>query len=111
MWTVLVWNMGLGSPPQRSASKNWGRLSQLMEERSVDVALLNEAPLRVPEQLKARYSESGTEGMDRRRDNGEPKRRQWSTVVLSTRGLPGEVDARAVGSRGRRPNVPFQASR
>ncbi len=40
--TVLVWNMGLGSPPARDARKNWSRLLVLMEEHSVDVALLNE---------------------------------------------------------------------
>jgi endonuclease/exonuclease/phosphatase family metal-dependent hydrolase len=111
MWKVLVWNMGLGSPPQKSPPKNWDRLSELMKERAVNVALLNEAALRVPDGFTARYSESGTEGRDRRRDNGQPKRRQWSTMVLSTKGLPGEVDARAVGASGRRPNVPFEPSR
>lgn len=44
MWTALVWNMGLGSPGKRTHAGSWARLEQLMLERSVDVALLNEAP-------------------------------------------------------------------
>ncbi len=45
--TVLVWNMGLGSPPARDARANWSRLTELMQEHSVDVALLNEVSLAV----------------------------------------------------------------
>jgi hypothetical protein len=112
MWTTLVWNMGLGSPPQRNASRNWGRLSELMEQRSVDVALLNEARVPVPEGLMARYSESGTVGRDRL-PNDQPIPRPWSTAVVSAHERPERVDARAVGSgsRPRRPNVPFEPSR
>lgn len=35
----------------------------------------------------------------------------WSTAVLTRRGIPGEVSPRAVGSHGRRPNVPFRPSK
>jgi hypothetical protein len=47
-WSALVWNMSLGSPAPRSGqprtgAENWKILSELMKERSVDVALLNEA--------------------------------------------------------------------
>jgi hypothetical protein len=42
VWTVLVWNMGLGSPGDRKPRENWNHLSEVMEEHSIDVALLNE---------------------------------------------------------------------
>lgn len=111
MWTALVWNMGLGSPPARRASENWARLDALIEERSVQVALLNEAPIRTLPERAAIYSTLGTEGWDLRRDSGRPKTRSWSAAVLSTEAMPGEIAPRAVGSHGRRPNVPFGPSK
>jgi hypothetical protein len=109
MWTTLVWNMGLGSVPRRNASRNWGRLSELMEQRSVDVALLNEASVPVPDGLMARYSESGTSGRDRLA-NDQTIQRPWSTAVVSAHEQPEAVDAHAVGmgSHPRRPNIPFE---
>jgi hypothetical protein len=65
-----VWNMGLGSYPRRNATENWRRLSELMEGRSVDVALLNEASVPIPSWVKARYSMKGTKGRDRTRSGG-----------------------------------------
>lgn len=109
-WTVLVWNMGLGSLPRRNPAKNWHRLSKLMEERSVDVALLSEASVPLPSEFKARYAMRGTKGRDRSR-SGEPIPRPWSTAVVSAHKRPEKVDARAVGSHGRRPNIPFKPSR
>jgi hypothetical protein len=104
--------MGLGSPPARSASQNWERLDQLMEERSVDVALLNEAPIQGLAQRSAIYSDFGTVGWDLRRDNNRPKTRPGSAGVLAGNAAPPrEIAPRAVGSHGRRPNVPFVTSK
>jgi len=103
--------MGLGSPPARSAKKNWAQLEKLIAERSVDVALLNEAPIQGLSERAARHSEAGTVGWDLRRDNGLPKKRPWSTAVWVTNGTPGEPDPRAVGSYRRRPNIPFGPSK
>lgn len=103
--------MGLGSPPARSASKNWAQLDRTLEERSIDVALLNEAPIRGLAGRRAIFSELGTLGWDLRRDNDRPKRRPWSAAVLSVAGMPGEIAPRAVGSLGRRPNVRFAPSK
>jgi endonuclease/exonuclease/phosphatase family metal-dependent hydrolase len=113
MWTALTWNMALGSPPPRNARKNFDRLYELIEERSIDVALLKEAPVPVPHPngFVASSSESGTEGRDRREDNGQPIPRPWSTAIVATKGPLDEVDARATGSWGRRPNVPFEPAR
>jgi hypothetical protein len=82
-----------------------------MEERSVDVALLNEAPIRGLSARSANYSERGTVGWDLRRDDGRTKERPWSTAILTTKTMPAEVTPRAVGSHGRRPNVPFRPSK
>ncbi len=41
-WTALVWNLGMGSPPRRDPTRTWRRFVELMQECSVDVALLNE---------------------------------------------------------------------
>jgi endonuclease/exonuclease/phosphatase family metal-dependent hydrolase len=111
MWTAVVWNMGLGSPPSRRASKNWKRLDELIREHSVDVALLNEAPVTELARRRAAYSTTGTEGWDLRRDNGRPRRRAWSAAVVSTDGEPTELTPLAVGSSGRRPNVAFRSSK
>jgi hypothetical protein len=111
MWTASVWNMALGSPPARSPSANWTRLDRLIDERSVDVALLNEAPVRDLAKRAAIYSDKGTVGWDLRRDNGKPKQRPWSAAVVTTHGTPANVNARAKGSSGRRPNVAFGPSK
>lgn len=108
--TALVWNMGLGSPPRKSATRNWDRLSALMAERMVDVALLNEASVPIPESLNAQYEAEGTKGRDTRGD-GRPVPRRWSTAVLSNDIQLSPVNARATGSRGRRPRIPFEPSR
>ena len=88
MWTALVWNMGLGSPPRKNAARNWGRLAELMEERSVDVALLNEASVPVPSELMACYAEMGTQGRDRLRNHAE--RRRWFYQWTEMRNAPAE---------------------
>jgi hypothetical protein len=103
--------MGLGSPGKRTHAGNWARLDRLMQERAVDVALLNEAPTEGLASRAARYSEAGTEGWDLRRDNGEVKLRRWSAAVLTRGESPSEVTPVATGSFGRRPNVPFTASK
>jgi hypothetical protein len=75
-FTVVVWNMGLGSPPRKRAAKNWRRLLELMKERSADVVLLNEASVPVPDGVDALYEPTGTKGRDLRRD-GQPVSRRW----------------------------------
>jgi hypothetical protein len=103
-WTVLVWNMGLGFGG-RDPAKNWARLSQLMAERSVDVALLSEVSTGVLQEADgALYEGWGTRGRDR-------KRRDWCTAIVSPHGYAEIRDARAVSYRGRRPNVRFESSR
>jgi hypothetical protein len=111
MWTALVWNMGLGSPGKRTHAANWARLDQLMLDRSIDVALLSEAPTSGLAQRRAIYSEAGTLGWDVRRDNGEVKPRRWSAAVVTSGEMPEQVNPVATGSHGRRPNVPFRASK
>jgi hypothetical protein len=111
MWTVAVWNMALGSPPARVASKTWARLDWLIEARSVSVALLNEAPIGELRARNAAYSETGTEGWDLDRRTHRPKPRPWSAAILSMTAKPQEVTPRAYGSSGRRPNVPFRPSK
>src|SRR5207245_622875 len=91
--------------------ENWARLEALIEERSASVALLNEAPISDLDGRMATYSRSGTQGWDLRRDSGRPKVRPWSAAVLSMNDEPGGVTPRAVGSSGRRPNVPFRPSK
>ena len=104
-WTVLVWNMGMGSPSARSAETTWNRLSELIDEWSVDIALLNEVSTSfLRDGHDAAYEAWGTRGRDR-------KRRDWSTAVLSRHG-PTEIrDAQAMSYRGRRPYVRFENSR
>jgi endonuclease/exonuclease/phosphatase family metal-dependent hydrolase len=104
-WTALVWNMGMGSPSSRSDETTWSRLSELIDEWSVDVALLNEVSTSILRDVDdAAYEVWGTRGRDR-------KHRPWSAAVLSRHG-PTEIrDARAVSYRGRRPNVRFENSR
>lgn len=105
VWTVLVWNMGLGSPGPRTARKNWNRISELMEERSVDVALLNEVSTSLLPGVKgALYNEKGTIGRD-------SKRRRWCTAIVSRHGCREIRNAQAVSYRQRRPNVAFENSR
>jgi endonuclease/exonuclease/phosphatase family metal-dependent hydrolase len=104
-WTVLVWNMGLGSPPPRDPRKNWTRLSELMMERSVHVALLSEVSTTIlVEADGALYEAWGTRGRDR-------KCRDWCTAVVSPHGCEEIRNAQAVSYRGRRPNVRFENSR
>lgn len=104
-WTVLIWNMGMGAPSSRSDRRTWDRLSELIDEWSVDVALLNEASTSILRDADgAVYEVWGTRGRDR-------KRRDWSTAVLSRHGLAEIRDAQAVSYRGRRPNVRFENSR
>jgi endonuclease/exonuclease/phosphatase family metal-dependent hydrolase len=103
-WTVLLWNMGLGSR-SRDPGKNWARLSWPMKERSVDIALLNEVATSVLHEVDgALYEVWGTRGRDR-------KRRDWCTAIFSPHGCAEIRDAQAVSYRGRRPNVRFEASR
>jgi hypothetical protein len=123
-WTALVWNMSLGSPSPRNGVENWKALSKLMEERSVDVALLNEASTALLKKARDAallndltdpvvYSEAGTIGRDRN-PNGKLKTRRWSTAVLSPHGPRPirEDDVRAVSSdRSRSPDIPFGPSR
>jgi endonuclease/exonuclease/phosphatase family metal-dependent hydrolase len=101
-WTVLLWNMGMGAPSSRSDRTTWDRLSELIDEWTVDVALLNEASTSILRDADgAVYEVWGTRGRDR-------KRRDWSTEVLSRHGLAETRDAQAVSYRGRRPNVRFE---
>ena len=108
-WTALVWNMGLGSR-SRNPINHWARLDEVMREQSVDVALLNEARVPIPQGFKARYAMKGTIGRDRS-DTGKRIPRPWSTAVVSSHQQPRPVRARAVGSHGRQPNIPFKPSR
>jgi endonuclease/exonuclease/phosphatase family metal-dependent hydrolase len=103
--TVLVWNMGLGSPPARDARTNWNRLSQLRKEHSVNVALLNEVSTSLLAGVDgALYEVWGTRGTDR-------KLRDWCTAIVSPYGYEEIRDAQAVSYRGRKPNVRFENSR
>jgi hypothetical protein len=104
--TVLVWNMGLGSPPAREARRNWNRLLELMEWYGVDVALLNEVSTGLLAGVDgALYEVWGTRGRDR-------KRRDWCAAIYSPRYGCREIrDAQAVSYRGRKPNVRFENSR
>lgn len=117
IWTVLVWNMALGSRPRRDATKNWNNLWSLMAEHSIKVALLNEATtdllkayrdsaLRSGTRDPVVYSEGGTLGRDKN-ENGEFKTRNWSTAVLSPHGPELITDARAVSAH---PNPEFRRS-
>jgi endonuclease/exonuclease/phosphatase family metal-dependent hydrolase len=64
-WTVLVWNMGMGSPSSRKYEQTWGRLSELIDEWSVDVALLNEVSRSILHDADgAVYEVWGTRGRD-----------------------------------------------
>lgn len=109
-FTVVVWNMGLGSPPRKNASWNWRRLIGLMGEHSAGLALLNEASVTVPNDVDALIEPTGTKGRDLRRD-GRPVSRRWATAIVSSRGRPESFAARARGRYGRRPNIPFEPSR
>lgn len=105
VWTVLVWNMGLGSPGARNARENWNRLSGLMEEHSIDVALLSEVSTELLAGVEgALYDDRGTRGRD-------GNRREWCTAIISPHGCREIRDAQAVSYRGRRPKVPFENSR
>jgi hypothetical protein len=105
VWTVLVWNLGLGSPRRRKPRDNWNRLAELMEEHSVDVALLNEVSTELLAGVEgALYEPWGTRGRD-------GKRRNWCTAIVSPHGCREIRDAQAVSYRGRRPNVRFENSR
>jgi endonuclease/exonuclease/phosphatase family metal-dependent hydrolase len=102
-WSVLVWNLALGSPPKRDPAANWARLEHLMAARSIDVALLNEA--RVPPGTKAIYEPDGTKGRD-----GKP--RAWSTAIRSELELDEIRDARPTNYLGHeRKRLPFENSR
>jgi hypothetical protein len=103
-WSVLVWNMALGSPfPGRDPYENWARLEQLMAEQCAQVALLNEA--RVPSGTHGIYEAEGTKGRD-----GKP--RDWSTAVISRWQLDPIEDARPRNYLGReRSRLPFENSR
>lgn len=104
-WSVLVWNMALGSWPKRDASQNWTRLEQLMAEQSAQVALLNEA--KVPPGTQAIHEAEGTKGRD-----GKP--RDWSTAVVSLSGWQVDPveDARPRNYLGHeRSRLPFENSR
>jgi hypothetical protein len=102
-WSVLVWNMALGSVPSRNAVENWAWLKHLMAEERAQVALLNEA--KVPKDTPAVWDSEGTKGRD-----GKP--RDWSTAVVSD-WKPDEIrDARPTNYLGReRKRLPFQNSR
>lgn len=95
----------MGSPSSSSDERTWSRLSELIDEWSVDVALLNEVSTSILHDVDgAVYEGWGTRGRDR-------KRRDWSAAVLSRHG-PREIrDAQAVSYRRRRPNVRFENSR
>ena len=102
-WSVLVWNLALGSPPKRDAAANWTRLDHLMAEHSVQVALLNEA--KVPPGANAIFEQEGTKGRD-----GKP--RAWSTAVRSDLVLDEIRDARPRNYLGHeRTRLPFANSR
>jgi hypothetical protein len=102
-WSVLVWNMALGSVPAKDAGANWARLEQLMATQPAQVALLNEA--KVPQDTQAIYEAAGTRGRD-----GKP--RDWSTAVVSDWRLDPIEDARPTNYLGReRTRLPFQNSR
>lgn len=73
-FSVLVWNMALGSYPKRDPRPGWSKLKELTEGRA-HIALLNEAA-DVPSSLHAVFESQGTKGRDR-------KRRPWSTAIVS----------------------------
>ena len=130
-WTVLLWNMALMSPGPRSAADNLGFLDDLIGRHSVDVALLNEAPVAylramndrsagATERPRVCFSRTGTIGLDYWTDeSGERKlkdRRRTTAAVLSGLGPEelGEDEVRAQSpsrAHPRRPDVPFRASR
>ena len=90
-WSVLVWNMSLGSPlpfgtsEDERAARNWSRLDRFCT-RGVKVALLNETVVRPG--TKVIYGTSGTQGRD-----GGTKPRAWSTAIVSRHGPKEIVDA------------------
>src|SRR4051794_33583400 len=96
-WSVLVWNMSLGSPrrgvsEEERAARNWRRLEELSGRR-VKVALLNEASVRPGTRIL--YGTSGTLGRD-----GGTRPRAWSTAIVSPFGPKEIVDARPVNYLG-----------
>jgi hypothetical protein len=102
-WTVLVWNMALGSVPTRDPAKNWAQLERLMADQQAHIALLNEA--RVPPGANVAHEPDGTRGRD-----GKP--REWSTAVLSDWELSPITNARPRNYLGReRRRLPFENSR
>lgn len=104
-WSVLVWNMGLGSPPRRNWRRNWRRLTEVMNEYSVDIALLSEVSTTVLTGVEGvLYAPDGTRGLD-------SKPRDWCVAILSRHSVEPICNAQAVSYRGRRPHVPFKNSR
>jgi endonuclease/exonuclease/phosphatase family metal-dependent hydrolase len=102
-WSVLVWNLALGSRPKRDANANWAQLKHLMAEQGAQVALLNET--KVPLGTRAIHEPEGTRGRD-----GKP--RPWSTAVLSEWKVDPITDARPINYRGQpRMLLPFENSR
>jgi hypothetical protein len=105
-FTVLVWNM-------QHRPANWKVLSAPMVERSVAVALINEASVPVDQGFLKKFPTiyaPKTEGLNTYR-NGKPWTRSWSTAVVSAHGRPEGINARAKGLYGRRPNIRFAPSR
>lgn len=99
-WSVLVWNMAMGSVPRRDAHANWARLGQLMAQQPAQVAVLNE--VKVPPGAKAIHKPEGTKGID-----GKP--RDWSTAIVSEWRLDPIEDARPRNYLGHeRKRLPFQ---
>jgi hypothetical protein len=108
-WSVLVWNMSLGSPlPGRltedeRAARNWRQLDKF--GRGVKVVLLNEAVVRPG--TKVVYGTGGTQGRD-----GGVKPRAWSTAIISPYGPKMIVDARPINYLGQpRRRLPLENSR
>lgn len=93
-FTVLVWNMALGSlrPPGRQAT--WNDLLQIMEKHSVHVALLNEVRTSLLNGIDDLVFEPcGTRGRDR-------KRRDWCAAIFSPRRPTHSVASRRHGPLG-----------
>lgn len=125
---VLVWNMGLMSPG-RSAKPNLAYLADLIDERGVKVALLNEASVPHLRQANAEaeshgspqpfaFSEQGTKGRDFWTDENEIRkpydRSRWSAAVMSPIGpkVLGEEDVRAIRPHSKKKiDIPFTNSR